>query len=371
MRQKSPVLRGRKGRESGFVLITMAMASIAMLGILGVAVDIGRMFIAKNETQAYCDSAALAAALALDGTSTGISLAKTAVTNSANTWNLDTSKVTNPTVTFATSASGPWVSNPSPATAYTYASVSATVPLTLYFLPVVVGNTTQNVTSAAVAAQVAITSFPQGLAPYSAVSTVNTPPNFGLVVGNSYDIQWPASNAGGFVTSPCSGDSLTSQQAVLNNWGSTSGYWGASSNNVIQQEILDAIQTEPLSIGTNIQPVLTNGQKQSEAGYLDDRVNQDISTDLSNTPSGYMSSTHNGRRLLPVPVIDPTSTSNTTVIGYASFLLLANKIPSDYYKKNTNGNSAFCAIYAGPYQVGGISTGPGGSTGATFVKLIQ
>jgi Flp pilus assembly protein TadG len=350
----------------------MAIASIALLGVLGMAVDIGRMFIAKTETQAYCDSAALAAALALDGTSTGISLAQTAVANSANTWNLNTTKVANPTLTFATSSSGPWSSNPSPATGYIYASVSATVPLKLYFIPVVVGSTTQNVTSGAVAAQVSITSFPQGLAPYSGVSTNTTPPNFGLVVGNSYDIQWPASNAGGFITPPCAGDSLASQQAVLNNWGSTSGYWGASSNSVIQQEILDAIQTEPLSVGTNIQPILTNGQKQSEAGYLDDRVNQDISTDLSNTPSGYMSSTHNGRRLLPVPIIDPTSTSTTTVIGYGSFLLLANKTPnSDYYKKNTNGNSAFCAIYAGPYQVGGISTGSGGSTGATYVKLIQ
>ena len=58
----------REGRERGFVLVTMAVAAIALIGVLGLAVDLGHMFISKNETQAYCDSAALAAALALDGT---------------------------------------------------------------------------------------------------------------------------------------------------------------------------------------------------------------------------------------------------------------------------------------------------------------
>jgi hypothetical protein len=148
--------------------------------------------------------------------------------------------------------------------------------------------------------------------------------------------------------------------------------WGSSSNSVIEQEIVNAIQTVPLSLGMNIQPVLTGGQKQSQSGYLDERASQDISTDLTNTVSGYTSSTHNGRRLLAMPIIDPTSASNTTVIGYGSFLLLANHTPtSTYYKSNTNGNSAFCAIYAGPYLVGGISAGSGGSTGATYVKLVQ
>src|SRR5712692_1963455 len=103
------------GGERGYVLITMAAAAIALIGVLGLAVDVGRMFIAKNETQTYCDSAALAAALALDGTTTGITSAKAAVTNSANAWNLNTTSVSNPTVTFATSLAGPWVSSPSPA----------------------------------------------------------------------------------------------------------------------------------------------------------------------------------------------------------------------------------------------------------------
>ncbi|HTD43841.1 MAG TPA: pilus assembly protein TadG-related protein, partial [Bryobacteraceae bacterium] len=61
----------RRQKQSGFVLITMAAACIAMLGALGLAVDMGRIFIAKSETQAYVDAQAIAAALQLDGTSTG------------------------------------------------------------------------------------------------------------------------------------------------------------------------------------------------------------------------------------------------------------------------------------------------------------
>jgi hypothetical protein len=244
---------------------------------------------------------------------------------------------------------------------------------------------TQNVVSSATAAQISITSFPQGLAPYTAISTSNTPPDFGLVVGNSYAMQWPTYNNGAscdptnankidncFLSNPCPGDTFAAKQAVINNWGqSTSGYWGSTSNSVIEREIVDVVQMQPISVGTNISSVLTSGQKQSQSGYLDERVNEDISTDLSNTVNGYNSSAHNGRRLLPVPIVDPTDAATSTVIGYGAFMLYTNGVPSDYYKKTTNGNSAFCAIYAGPYQVGGTGTGTGGTTGATYVKLVQ
>src|SRR5579863_8739022 len=244
-------LNTRHGRERGFVLITMAVAVIALVGVLGLAVDVGRMFIAKNETQAYCDAAALAAALALDGTTVGIANAQTAVANSTNSWNLDTTKISNPTVTFATAIGGPWVASPNPAAGYIYARVSATVSEQLYFLPVVVPQTAQNVTSSATAGQIDVTSFPEGLAPYTAVSTNTTGPNFGLVVGQSYDIQWPNYNGSKngcgpstpdncFVSPACTGDSQASKTAVVSNWGAkTSGYWGSNSNSIIEQEILD------------------------------------------------------------------------------------------------------------------------------------
>jgi hypothetical protein len=133
---------------------------------------------------------------------------------------------------------------------------------------------------------------------------------------------------------------------------------------------------EPVSVGTNIEPVLTNGSKQSEAGYLDQRASEDISTDFitnndSRMLSGYLSAPHNGRRLLPIPVVLPSTTTNTSVVGYGAFLLYSNGSVSDYYKKASNGNSPYCAVYAGPFQAGGTGVGTGGTTGATYVKLVQ
>ena len=373
----------QKSQERGFVLITMAIAAVALVGVLGMAVDIGRMFIAKNETQTYCDAAALAGALALDGTTTGIAKAQTAVANSTNTWNLNTTSVSNPTVTFATALAGPWSANPNPADNYTYVRVTATVPLQLYFLSVMVAQTTQNVVSSGTAAQIAITSFPQGLAPYTGVSTNTIGPNFGLVVGNSYDIQWPQYNgtkAGCgpgnpdkcFNSPPCTGDSKASKVAVISNWGaSMSGYWGSNSNSIIEQEILDVIQVEALAVGTYIDPVMTSGNKASQAVYLDERASQDTNT-TDNTVSAYLASVHNGRRLLPAPIVNPLDPANTNVVGYGQFLLVANGPgTSNYYTKTTNGNDPYCALYAGPYNVGSTGPGAGGPTGASRVKLVQ
>ena len=387
----------RTRSERGFVLLVMAASAVALVGVLGMAVDIGKMFIAKNETQAFVDSAALQAALQLDGTTTGISNAQTAVTNAPNTWNLNSSSVATPTVTFATSTAGPWSANPNPATGYIYVKVATTVSMNLYFMPAVTGQTSQSITSSATAGQITITSFTQGLSPYSAIGLNNNAnQDFGLVVGNSYDIHWPNVSTGGncdvtnqnkidncFNSTPCSGDTFAAKQSVVNYWTSAqAGFWGSTSNSTIQQEILNVIQTEPISVGTNIQPALTSGNKQSEAGYLDQRASEDISTDYivpnkytdndTSTVTSYMSGIRNGRRLLPVPVVLPSTTTNTTVVGYGSFLIYSNGATSDYYKKNTNGNSPYCALYAGPYQVGGTGTGGGGGTsGATYVKLVQ
>jgi len=384
MHRKSGAADGHgRSRERGFVLVTMAVAAIVLMGVLGLAVDLGHMFIAKNETQAYCDSAALAAALVLDGTTSGITNAKAAVTSSTNAWNFSNTSISSPTVTFATALAGPWQSNPNPATAYSFVRVNATVPLQLYFIPVLVAQTVANVNSIATAAQVDLTSIPVGLAPYTAVSTNTTGPNFGLAVGSSYDLHWPQFNShrsgcdattpdACFNTPPCPEDTVASKTAVVSNWGdSNSGFWGSNSNAVIKQEVLNLIQIQGVSVGDNIDPILTNGTKQSEAAILDQRVTEDVDT-TDNTVSSYLAAAHNGRRLLAVPVVDPINPNTTNVIGYGVFLLLANGPgTSNYYQSTTNGNEPYCAIYAGTYDIGSPNPGVGGTSGGSRVKLVQ
>ena len=362
----------------------MALASIVLFGALGMAVDIGRVFIGKSEVQAFSDSAALAATLKLDATSGGITAAQNAVANNANSWNLDTARVTNYQVDFATAPNGPWVKNPSPATGYIYTRVQATAPVNLYFIPVVVSQLIQNVNSISIAGQIAQTRLPQGLGPYSAVGPDPTDiVNFGLVPGQQYDIQWPAYNGsrGGcststpsacFVQPPCSGESAAAESQVVAHWGaSVNGYWGSNANSTIYQEVLNVVQLQAVQTGDNIN--MTAGNKNAEATALDTRVNQD--GDLSDdTPSSYLNnSSHNGRRLLALPIVTPVNVGGTAegyVLAYASFLLLSNGDPSNYYTAG-NGNDPFCAVYIGAYTQDGAGPGGSGKAGYYKVKLVQ
>lgn len=372
----------KAGTERGFVLIMMGAAAIALFAVMGLAVDIGRLYIAKSETQAFCDAGALSAATKLDGTSGGINAAQNAVTNSGNAWNWDTSTVSSPTVEFATTPSGPWSSNPTAAAGITYVRVTSNVTMQLYFLPVIVPQYTQGIASRAIAGQVPQASLSKGLAPYSAVSTTadKDPVNFGFVPGTQYSIQWPQYNGTRngctpttpdkcFNSPPCTGDSTASMAAVTSNWGaSISGYWGSTSNSVIEQEVLNLIQLQAVTVGQTIS--MTSGNKSAEGVALDDRVNED-GDNTHDSISAYLGDpSHNGRRLLALPIVNPTP-SGTIVVGYGSFFLLSDANgghPASSFYKNTNGNDPFCAVYVGPYVQG--SETQGGSTGGGAFKVL-
>jgi Flp pilus assembly protein TadG len=364
----------------GFVLFAVTISIFVLLGVGGLGVDIGRMYIAKSEAQGFSDAAALSGAVKLNGTSSGISAAQTAVTQAAGlSWNFGTDRITTPQVDFATNVNGPWSGSPSAPAGYTHVRVRTTVPVKMYLLRALINQVSATVGASAVAAQVAITHFEQGLGPYTVVSTDTTSTNLGLVVGNQYTIQWPQYNGtrhgcspatplNCFNSPPCSGDAASSASAVSQYWSaSINGYWGSSNNSEIAQEVLDLTQLHPISLGESI--ILTTGNKNSQAGVLDDRVNQDLDV-LDNTVSAYLSnSARNGRRLIALPIVKPGA-SGTSVTGFGSFLLLSNSSHSTYYSSGT-GNDPFCAVYVGPYVQGSPSAGAATGTGAFRVMLVQ
>ena len=102
IKMKSKILPGLKlHRERGFVLVTAAIGFAVVLGAAGLAVDLGRVYITRSEAQAFADSAALAAATQLNGTSVGITAANAAVQNTPNRWNIGTQSFSGTTVEFA------------------------------------------------------------------------------------------------------------------------------------------------------------------------------------------------------------------------------------------------------------------------------
>ena len=58
---------GARSAQRGYVLIALSLGLVFILGMAGLAVDIGRMYVTKSEAQSFADTSAFAAALELDG----------------------------------------------------------------------------------------------------------------------------------------------------------------------------------------------------------------------------------------------------------------------------------------------------------------
>ena len=175
-------LSRRPSSEQGFTLLASAVCSVVLIASAGLAVDMGRMYITKNEAQSYADAAAVSAALQLRGTAYGLTLADAAVAASPNSWGFsttafgagDTASGAATVTEYSADGLAGWQSSGA-ATASTarFARVTATVnKLPLYLLPVLnafggsVGNLT-TVKAFAVAGQVL---RPPTVFPYSPIA---------------------------------------------------------------------------------------------------------------------------------------------------------------------------------------------------------
>ena len=111
-------------QERGFVLIAMSVTLLLLLAVMGLAFDLGRIYIARNEAQVFTDAAAMTAASKLDGTTAGISRAIEAVSRVPMRWNLGTKEFTGVVVEFSRDGET-WERNPKDAAQVTMARVTA------------------------------------------------------------------------------------------------------------------------------------------------------------------------------------------------------------------------------------------------------
>jgi hypothetical protein len=373
----------RNVHRRGFTLIATAASLVAIVGIAGISVDLGRMFIAKSELMAYTDAASIAGALQLDGTTAGITRALNAaggMATGANAmgWDFAVKTISGQTYSFAKglantpNAPDPatWSASPADATDYRFVkvTVSAAVPLTfMQAFNIFRGGTsasTANTAASSVAAQALVTNFPAGLLPFSPIAPSSVPDNFGMTPGVQYTIRYP-SGGGLKNNNVCAGDQ---NQTYWNSLPSQDrGFWGSTSAAVLRGEIVDDTQVTSISIGDPVPMV--GGNKNTEGSALNSRVLED-SDSTSATYSAYMAAGKgNGRRLVGVPVNG--GPPNFDAIGIGMFFLL----PTPDYLSVT-GTTPICAEYVGPYVQGGMYAGAGataaaGNTGGYVVRLIQ
>jgi len=102
---------GQPPTERGFVLIVTAISMILLLGLAGLAIDLGRMYVIRAELQSFTDAAALTAALELDGTPAGLQRARAGAARLADgphamRWDLGTQPITHIETSFPSSPDG-------------------------------------------------------------------------------------------------------------------------------------------------------------------------------------------------------------------------------------------------------------------------
>jgi uncharacterized membrane protein len=102
----------------------MSVTMLLLLAMVGMAFDLGRIYIARNEAQVFTDSAAMTAATKLDGTSAGLTRARDAVAKLPMRWNLGTQPFTGVVIEFSAGGSR-WETDPKVPSAVNMARVTA------------------------------------------------------------------------------------------------------------------------------------------------------------------------------------------------------------------------------------------------------
>jgi len=102
----------------------MSVTMLLLLAVMGLAFDVGRIYIARNEAQVFTDAAAMAAASKLDGTKAGLDRAREAVALVPMRWNLGTQEFKGVVVEFSADGSR-WEKDPRDPGGVTQARVTA------------------------------------------------------------------------------------------------------------------------------------------------------------------------------------------------------------------------------------------------------
>ncbi len=166
----------RGARKRGVVLILFALSALVIFGFMALAFDLGRLYIAKTEAQSFCDAAALAAVLMLDGTTFAKAIdavhgnyqgTETPTTGEWKRYHFQNVTFTDIEVRFSQDGVNYELKSPGDdASGYRFAEVRASAQIPVYFAQVLTGSSTSSTTAVARAAQVLKIYWDEGLVPF-------------------------------------------------------------------------------------------------------------------------------------------------------------------------------------------------------------
>jgi len=350
--------RSHRRGQRGYVLVMFTLSLFFLLGVCGLAIDVGRMYVVKSEAQAFVDAAALKGAIYLATQPGDFTGATAAVTNLNQGWEFGTKTFTNVVTTYGTSDTATFVATPpglgfAPAD-YKFIRVQVSATPQMYLMGAAIGQRGASITAQAMAGLKALTSVPGGELPLSPWSRKHANPEdnndpFGFKAGNQYTLRWkPPGNK-----STCGTDE-GSGVGDNQDW---RGYCCTGGNSAVSvADILAGGGTVPVSIGDAFPPLEATGQMQSID--ITTFINADTDTNAPNYNAYRAGGNGNNKRVVIAPVND----SMNTIVGFAAFFLL----PAKQY----NGQD-WCGEYIGAFVQGAPSVLPGGGYGVYRLKLFE
>ncbi|MEO8049305.1 MAG: hypothetical protein ABI833_02725 [Acidobacteriota bacterium] len=349
----------------------IALSVFVMIGMLGLAIDMGRIFIYKSELQTFADNSAMGAIAKMDGSQSGIqganSMALTGPGGAAlaNKVNFDSTTISTVNTSYATSFAGTYDSYATasaPATnSYRFLKVTASANVNLNFLPVLPGiATAYTVSASATSGQMALSALTNGgLLPFApdahnAADLVN----FGLTPGTQYALKWPKNGS-----SPCNGDTGFIVPGAPPSEHGFVDIGEGNGNSSVRDAIINGgypnANSNPSSIsaGNMVLYGVPGNRGSSIFDALDTRASQDTDDTSTTYPQYKAAGTGNGRRVVTVAIggvwSGNGSNANTPILGFANFFLDTS------YSGSSGG---ICASYIGPANITGAGSGGTDST---------
>lgn len=351
------VSRGRRRRASVLILAAMGL-SVAGL-ILGMMIDLSRLYMAKRTAKLRADAAALAAVIELDGTPAGMERAREAAARAAVAAFTSGDPASGMRVEFS-SPGGAWLEWPSVPEKVSLVRITSTVYVPFSLLRTFVPDAKSHAWAAAVAEQRTKREFEEGLSPYAVMAHNETAPSYGLQPGQLYTLRWAALD-GVRAGNVCAGDRDPRVEArATSNGMNEMGFVEMASAHVIRKAVLDGYQSALRRIGDPVR--FTEGIRPMETQALGERIASDPDA-VSNTYAEYAGrGMGNGRRIIAAMIHSGPPKFDVLQVG-AFFLL-----PAIEYREGKD--EPFCAEYLGPYMRGGKRKAAG-EAGFHVSSLVQ
>jgi Flp pilus assembly protein TadG len=381
--------------DRGAILFIVAASLVVLIGFLGLAFDLGHMYVNKSQLQNMADALALAGAAVLDGTSAGIDLAADRASDVGghlnnktefNSSNLTVAINRETDVTFAESLNGSYYTRaavPNPSTIKFVRVIIPPQPTEIVFAKIVPGIPASSSFGAEATAGQKKTNEPcEGLDPFSP-ARIDIPPvgsgpvdptgNFGYVVGQIYSIRLAPGNSG----KNCSDYGLPGD--VTGNFGFANPDPPGNGTRVFEDLLLNGYSGKCNGVGSTM-PSIPGGGGSARLRAMQQRFQQDVPdqttyTDYSSCgipnqfciPSNGPSNNYhgNGRRFIRVAFNDgdiPAGHHDYNIVGFGCFFMAAEPDASPP-------SSAICLTYVGSCNAATGAPVPNGG-GASLTQLV-